>query len=57
MQDKVFKIAYSNYFKSNIRCTAYTSDNEWRFVIIDKNGNPISRIYKAQTPYSRYNWK
>ena len=56
-EDKKFKIAFSRYFGQNIMCVRYVSDNDWSFVLVDGRRQPCSRILKAQSKYSCFNWQ
>lgn len=51
---KTNKISYYEYFNSVIVCTIYIADNNWYFSIV---GEDIPHIYKAQLPYSSFEWR
>ena len=57
MSDKYkFKIARSQHFGKDIMCVKYHSDDDWYFCFVDKQKQPISRIYKAQSKHSCFFW-
>lgn len=57
MKDPKFKVAYSYYFGQNIMCVRYADDNDWSFVLVDGRRQPCSKIFKAQSKYSNFDWK
>ena len=53
------EIAYSKYFKSYIKLIEYKSDDDWTFMLCNKNGKtPFweRRIIKARSKYLSLNW-
>ena len=56
-ENKMFKIAFSRYFGQNIMCVRYTNDSDWYFVLINERQQPCSRIMKAQSKYSYFDWQ
>lgn len=49
------EIAYSKYFKSYIKLIEYKTDDEWTFMLCNKNGKtPFwkRKVIKARTKYS-----
>lgn len=46
-------MTWSNYFNAYIKCVKYISDTDWYFVIV---GDTNSRIHKAKSRYSTFNW-
>lgn len=54
---KTGRVAWSNYFSSFIKCTAYKSDEEWYFVLVDEIGEVRSRNLKSRTNYSLFDWR
>ena len=55
-EDKRFKIAHSQYFGKDIMCVKYHSDDDWYFCFVDKERQPTSGIYKAQSKHSCFFW-
>ena len=56
-ENKKFKIAFSRYFRQNIMCVQYTNDDVWSFVLIDGRRQPCSKIFKARSKYSCFDWQ
>ena len=51
---KTNKIAWSNFFKSNIICVKHISDDNWYFVL---EGDVDHRnVMHAQTNYNFFSW-
>ena len=53
------EIAYSKYFKSYIKLIEYKTDDDWTFMLCNKNGKtPFwkRRVIKARTKYSDPNF-
>ena len=53
------KIAYSEYFKSFIKCVDYYDNDNWYFVLCNRRGhkklfNKI--VHKANTSYNNFTW-
>jgi hypothetical protein len=55
-KDPKFRIAYSPYFAQYIMCVRYESDDNWSFVLLDARKQPCSRIMKARSKHSSFNW-
>jgi hypothetical protein len=51
------KIAYSNYFKSFIKCTRHISDDNWFFCLCDEKGKERGGITRARSNYKSFDWK
>ena len=56
MKDPKFKVAYSHYFGQNIMCVRYVDDNDWSFVLVDGRRQPCSKVMKARSKHSSFNW-
>lgn len=51
------KIAYSKYFKANIRCVDYKSDTDWTFMVLPLGKSKSDIILKAQSNYNDFKWQ
>lgn len=56
---KTDKVAYSKFFKSNIKCVGFRTNTNWDFVLCDEHGNPTNggKVMRAQSYYSMFDWK